>query len=83
MSPSIAEPTLDFRSDGSVVQSGSLLGGHTVRVRYDASRREGGRELLRCLATWTRAAICMSGELPVSKRIEEQNSVHHQHHDVD
>ena len=42
-SPSMTEPTLDFRSDGSVVQSGPLLGGQTVRIRYDLSRIACGR----------------------------------------
>jgi len=44
-SGSITEPTLDFLSDGSVVQSGRLVGGQTVRIRYDRSRLGGGRDL--------------------------------------
>ena len=66
MSPSIAEPTLDFRSDGSVLQSGPLLGGHTVRIRYDRSRLAGGRELAGVeTATWMVSGFCsMNGGEP-------------------
>ncbi len=65
-STSLTEPTLEFRSDGSVVQSGPLLGGQTVRIRYDRSRLAGGREPSgRETPTWMVSGFCsMNGGEP-------------------
>lgn len=65
-STQITEPTLDFRSDGSVFQSGPLLGGHTVLIRYDRSRLAGGLELAGVeTRTWMFSGFCsMNGGEP-------------------